>query len=212
MGVAERKERHKEELKKEILNAAKELYMEKGYEATSIRNIAEKIEYSPATVYLYYKDKDEIMHALHQEGFKMLIEYFQPLFNITNPFERLKALGKAYIQFALDQPEMYKLIFLMEEPMAHVDECLDEAWDEGQGAYESLFNTVKDCQEAGYFKKFETHGISFMIWSTMHGLCTLRNSGHLEHMLKAKELKPDTDSIMTYTFDTFVKVLDSLKN
>lgn len=211
MGVAERKERHKEELKKEILNAAKALYLEKGYEATSIRNIAEKIEYSPATVYLYYKDKDEIMHGLHREGFKMLQEYFQSLFGIADPFVRLKALGKAYIQFALDQPEMYKLIFLMEEPMAHVDKCLDEEWDEGQGAYESLYNTVKACQEVGYFKEFETHGISFMIWSTMHGLCTLRNSCHLEHMQKVKELKPDTDSLMDYIFETFTKVLESLK-
>ena len=70
MGVTERKERHKEDLKKDILTAAKELFTEKGFEATSIRAIAEKIEYSPATIYLYYKDKNEIVHALHQDGFQ----------------------------------------------------------------------------------------------------------------------------------------------
>src|SRR5687767_11614404 len=107
MGVAERKERHKEELKKEILNAAIDLFREKGFEAMSIRNIAEKIEYSPATVYLYYKDKGEIIHALHQEGFKMLVNYFNPLNVIEHPFERLKALGQAYIKFALENPDIY---------------------------------------------------------------------------------------------------------
>jgi AcrR family transcriptional regulator len=210
MGVAERKERHKEELKKDILNAAKELFMKKGYEATSIRNIAEKIEYSPATVYLYYTDKDEIMHAVHQEGFKILVEYFTPLHSIAHPFERLKALGHAYIKFSLDQPEMYKLIFVMKDPLDHVEHGKEE-WDEGQTAYDVLFNTVLQCQEAGYFKDLEIHGISFMIWSTMHGLCMLRESGHLGHVCQAKEIRPDVDSLMIYTYETFVKFLEALK-
>jgi AcrR family transcriptional regulator len=210
MGVAERKERHKEELKKDILNAAKELFMEKGYEATSIRNIAEKIEYSPATVYLYYTDKDEIMHAVHQEGFKMLVEYFTPLNSIPHPFERLKALGHAYIKFSLDHSEMYKLIFVMKDPMDHVDNCKD-GWDEGQSAYEVLFNTVLQCQHSGYFKELETDGMALMIWSTMHGLCMLRESGHLGHVSKTKEIKPDVDALMAYTYDTFVKFLEALR-
>lgn len=210
MGVAERKERHKEELKKDILNAAKELFMNKGYEATSIRNIAEKIEYSPATVYLYYTDKDEIMHALHQEGFKMLINYFAPLNTIPHPFERLKALGHAYIKFSLDQPEMYKLLFIMEGPMDYVDNCKDE-WDEGQNAYSVLNQTVQHCQEMGYFGGLEIHGLSLMIWSTMHGMCTLRSSGHLGHVTQVKEIRPDVDSLMTYTYETFIKFLETLK-
>lgn len=184
--------------------------MANGYEATSIRNIAEKIEYSPATVYLYYKDKDEIMHAVHQEGFKILVEYFTPLYAITEPFERLKALGHAYIKFSLDHPEMYKLIFVMKDPMDHVDNCEDD-WDEGQSAYEVLFNTVAQCQESGYFRELETNGMSLMIWSTMHGLCMLRESGHLAHASKAKEIKPDVDSLMAYTYETFVKFLETLK-
>jgi AcrR family transcriptional regulator len=211
MGVAERKERHKEELKKDILTAAKELYLENGFEATSIRNIAEKIEYSPATVYLYYKDKDEIMHALHQEGFKMLIEYFIPISNIPNPFERLKALGQAYIRFSIDHAEMYKLIFVMKEPMDHVENCPDEEWNEGEGAFDMLHNTVKQCQEAGYFAGLDSQGLSFMIWSTMHGLCTLYGSGHLAHVCSAKAINLDIDDVMNFTFGTFVKTLESLK-
>lgn len=210
MGVAERKERHKEELKKEILMAAKELFMEKGYEATSIRNIAEKIEYSPATVYLYYKDKDEIMHALHHEGFKMLVGYFGVLNTIPAPFDRLTAMGKAYIQFAMENPEMYELIFVMKDPIDHVASCDDE-WDEGDRAYDALFQTVLECQKQGHFKGLETHGLSFMIWSTMHGLCSLRISGHLGHVAEAKNVQPDVDSLMTYTYETFTSVLEKLR-
>jgi AcrR family transcriptional regulator len=211
MGVAERKERHKEELKKEILDAAKELFMQKGYEATSIRNIAEKIEYSPATVYLYYKDKDEIMHALHQEGFKILIQYFGVLATIAHPFERLKAMGEAYIKFAMENHDMYNLIFVSSDPLKHVESCYDENWDEGDRAFDVLYQTVAECQQHGYFGGFEPYALSFVIWSTMHGLCTLRISGHLEHVSEAKKITPDVDSLMKYTNDAFVSVLERLK-
>src|SRR5687768_14798661 len=100
MTISARKERQKEELKAKILQAAKALFMEKGFEETSIRNIAEKIEYSPTTLYLYFKDKDEIFHALHTEGFTLLNQYFRPLIHVSDPFERLKAINKAYINFA----------------------------------------------------------------------------------------------------------------
>ena len=211
MGVAERKERHREELKKDILVAAKALFTEKGYEATSIRNIAEKIEYSPATVYLYYRDKAEIMHALHSEGFRMLISYFGEAINETNPFERLKKLGFAYIKFCLENPDMYDLIFVMKDPMEYVSSCQDSEWDEGDRAFDVLLKTVTDCQGVGYFKDVEPYGLSFTIWSTMHGLCTLRTSGHLGHVSDAKKITPDVDSLMKYTYETFAGILEKLK-
>ena len=214
MGVAERKERHREELKKDILIAAKELFLENGFEDVSIRNIAEKIEYSPATIYLYYKDKNEIIHALHQDGFKLLIQHFEPLNTIPKAFERLKAMGHAYIQFALQHPDVYHLIFTMKEPLAHVQECeLD--WDEGDASFQLLMGTVKACQQEGYFKGLEPVGLSFMIWGTMHGLCTLRHSGHMEHMTivckEVGELNKDVDGLLTYNYETFVKLLERLK-
>jgi AcrR family transcriptional regulator len=212
MGVAERKERHREELKKDILLAAKELFTEKGFEATSIRNIAEKIEYSPATVYLYYKDKNEIAHALHEEGFKLLISYFQSLPPIADPFERLTAMGKEYIRFALENPAFYKLLFIMPEPLQHVESCVDESWDEGDRAFDVLYKTILDCQEHGYFKGLEPYGLSFMIWSTMHGLCSLRTSGHLAHVQESKKVGKDLDDLMNYTFQTFIAVLEKMKS
>jgi AcrR family transcriptional regulator len=113
MTIANRKERQKEELRAKILQAAKVLFIEKGFEETSIRNIAEKIEYSPTTIYLYFKDKDDIFHAVHQEGFKLLLnQYFKPLSHVKAPFERLKAISLAYITFAVENPELYHLMFI----------------------------------------------------------------------------------------------------
>ena len=215
MGVAERKERHKEDLKKDILTAAKQLFTEKGFEATSIRAIAEKIEYSPATIYLYYKDKNEIVHALHQDGFSLLMQHFSKIDFSQPAFARLIALGRAYMQFAFEHPDVYTLLFSMKEPMQHVAECEIE-WHEGDQAFSLLYKTVEECKKEGYFKDMESVGLSFMIWSAMHGLCTLRTSGHLEHMAlscaEVTSLNMDVNTLLDHNFETFVKLLEKLRN
>ena len=211
MGVNERKLRHKEDLKKEILKAARELFSEQGWESTSIRNIAEKIEYSPATIYLYYKDKNEIIFDLHREGFRLLVNYLGVLNGVTEPFERLKAMGRAYIRFALENQDMYKLLFVMEEPMKHVASCAAQDWDEGDNAFGLLMQAVNDCQKIGYFKKLQPVNLSFVIWSTMHGLCTLRTSGHLGHVGLIRESKMNIDDLLTAAYEEFIKMLERLQ-
>ena len=100
MTIAERRFREKEDMRSLILDAARKVFLEKGYSQTSIRNIAEEMEYSPGTIYLYFKDKDEVFHALHEEGFRRMLEKMQPLEHVPDPFERLRAMGRVYLEFA----------------------------------------------------------------------------------------------------------------
>lgn len=172
MTIANRKERQKEELKGKILQAAKELFMQKGFEETSIRNIAEKIEYSPTTIYLYFKDKDEIFHALHQEGFALLNQYFRPLANVGDPFERLKAISKSYINFALENGEFYDLMFIINSPIKSVSKQ-ESDWEEGRRAFAFLVNTMNECIQKGYFKGMNPEVLAFTVWSMVHGICSL---------------------------------------
>ena len=104
MGINERKERERDVLQKSILTAAREVFLEKGFDQTSIRSIAQRIEYSPTTIYLYYKDKDAILFALHSEGFQLLGSKMEVLNSVENPFERIKAMGREYIRFAMEHP------------------------------------------------------------------------------------------------------------
>lgn len=210
MGVKERKERDRQEMKELILQSAHQLFLEKGFEQVSIRNIAEAIEYSPATIYLYFKDKNEIAHALHQDGFRMMIEHFQPLAKFADPFERLLEMGKAYIQFATSNAGVYQLLFMRSEPMEHVH-CLDEDWKEGDSAFDVLFQTVNQCQSLGHFKGMDSQNLSMLIWSTIHGICALRISGHLAHVKVARENQLALDTVMTDTFKAFEAVLQRLK-
>ncbi len=179
MTIANRKERQKEELKAKILEAARTLFIERGFEETSIRNIAERIEYSPTTIYLYFKDKDDIFYALHKEGFIILNQYFKTLQNVADPFERLKAINKAYISFALENREYYDLMFISRSPMNALEED-QEKWEEGNKAFGALSGTVAECIAKGYFKGMDPEILSFTCWSMVHGICSLEIRGRCQ--------------------------------
>ncbi|WP_345270693.1 TetR/AcrR family transcriptional regulator [Nibrella viscosa] len=172
MGITERKERERAEMRKLILQAARHLFLENGYEKVSIRNIADAIEYSPATIYLYFKDKNELLFALHQEAFGKLIEEFQPVFAIKDPFQRLTTMGQQYIHFAFENPELFDLMFIMTAPMDTL-ECRDDVWDEGRNAFGILVQVVQECIDAGVFKHQDAERAALMIWSMVHGLSAL---------------------------------------
>ncbi len=173
MGVIDRKEREKVEMKRQILDAARTLFLEQGFEKTSIRNIAEAIEYSAGTIYLYFKDKNEILFALHVEAFEALMRAMQAgIISETDPFDRLVALGKHYLKYAFENPELYDLMFVMTAPMETL-ECREEIWCDGERAFETLKFVVGECMQAGYFEGVDNETFSVMTWSLVHGLATL---------------------------------------
>ena len=200
MTVATRKQREKEEMRQLILEAAKVIFLEKGYDQTSIRNIAEKIEYSPGTIYLYFKEKDEIFHALHEEGFARLIEQMQPLRFVEHPYERLKAMGRIYMRFAQDNPDFYDLMFIMQAPM---NMELKDKWEMGDRTLDHLKAVIRDCQKIGKFKDKDVDYMTFYIWSTMHGMCALSFKGRCSAF---DGIEPEL--LIENSFNIFVDMLD----
>lgn len=178
MGVVERKEREKEEMKRRILEAAKKLFLERGFEKTSIRNIADLIEYSPGTIYLYFKDKNDLLFALHTEAFISLINELGKTLQEGSAIERLEDMGYHYLTFAIENPELYDLMFLMEAPIQSL-ECNNEVWEDGMKAFGLLQLLVAECQKEGYLTNHETANASLMIWSFMHGIVTLHGRKRL---------------------------------
>lgn len=182
MGTAQRKEKEKEELKELILNAAKNLFVEKGLEHTTIRNIADATQYSVGTIYVYYKDKNAIFYDLHSKGFQELGGAMQVLMSVSHPMERLKALGRTYIKFAVEHSDMYDLVFNMKAPMEFfLNEDL-EIWHQGKATFNMLRTTVQECLDHGYFKGHYLDPLSFMIWGCVHGMCSLVIRRRVHHI------------------------------
>ena len=205
MGIAERKERQKEELKALILKAARKLFVERGITQTTIRNIADAIDYSIGTVYVYFRDKNEILHALHTQSFADLGGQFKVLYNVKDPMERLRAMGKVYITYGLENPDMYDLMFTLKAPMEFLETIQKDEWDEGKAAFDVLKTTVKECMDAGHFKGHKLEPLSFLIWSCVHGMCSLEISSRTKNV----NIK-NPENIVTDAYDEYLKIINKL--
>ena len=117
MGTKERRKREKENLRQEILDAARQLFLKNGYDNVSMRLIAEKIEYSPTTIYLYFKDKAELFRSICEETFGKLERELAAINSTdSDPVDCLRKGGEAYIRFGLRYPYHYQLVFLTSHP------------------------------------------------------------------------------------------------
>src|ERR1041385_6236629 len=145
MGVQERRARQKENIREEILDAARALFVKEGYERVSIRKIAEKIEYAPGTIYLYFHDKAEILHRLCEETFAKLAQWMHAInADPSNPLEGLRRGLRTYVQFGIDNPHHYIVTFVQSKQLPH-----DHQPQAGQGCFDNLRAAVKRCIDAG---------------------------------------------------------------
>jgi AcrR family transcriptional regulator len=167
-----RREQEKEELRQTILKAASEMFLEQGYDRFSMRQLAERIGYSVATPYLYFRDKDDLLFTVVDDGFA---HFKQQLLDAAassdDPWERLNALSKAYIAFGLQHPVYYQLMF-----MWRVDFLTQSSKGEPQPrleAFHVLQDAVQYAMECGVMKPGDARSYSDTLWATMHGIVSL---------------------------------------
>lgn len=129
MGIQERKEREKEALRQRIIAAATDLFQQEGYDKVSMRKIAKKIEYSVGTLYLYYEDKDELFLAVQEAAFGKAFIYIQQVGDSDDPMELLERLGERYLRFGVENPGLYRLMFMSDQPMKALSE--EDDWRAG---------------------------------------------------------------------------------
>ena len=203
MGINERKERERDAVKDLILSAAREIFLAEGYENTSIRKIASKIEYSPGIIYNHFKDKNDLLLALHDKAFECKIEaLFLSVQNMPDPLERLQATGRGYIQYGIDNPQDYELMFILSCTMEALA-VKEEFWQDGAMAINMLKENIKECMEAGYFRKdINPDEISLILWSQVHGLVSLHNKERLN--IYAME---DQKAFMFRSYDVFLSMI-----
>jgi AcrR family transcriptional regulator len=173
MGVQERRARQKRELRQEILDAARELFIREGFDNVSMRKIAEKIEYSPTTIYLYFQDKADLLDCLCQETFSRLLKKQATLGQtVSDPLERLRLGLRGYIEFGLKHPNHYQVTFMMLRPP---DEAarLRQAPELGKKAFDFLRLNLAQCVEQDLLVAPDIEAASQVLWAMIHGLVSL---------------------------------------
>lgn len=174
MGVKERKLREKKFLRQEILDAASELFVTEGYENVSMRRIADKIEYSPTTIYLYFKDKAELLEQVCQETFSRLIVHLTRILDQPgDPLDRLKRGLIAYVKFGIENPHHYRATFMMPIPPGFDREKYTNPDAPGMQAFDFLRRCVFDGLAAGKFQGTDAEIISQTLWAGVHGVTAL---------------------------------------
>ena len=179
MGIKERKKRYAGKMRGRILKAAMQLYVKGGYENVTMRRIAAKIEYSPGTIYLYFQNKKDIMLQLCYQGFERFLDHQDKLEGIADPLERLSAGGRYYLAFALENPELYELMFATKEIFKESGPDEEAA---PLRAFRAFAKNVKDCLDAGVFTDGEAETTAIALWATLHGLASLLIKGRLRFL------------------------------
>lgn len=166
----QRREREREELREQILDVAMTILIKEGYEALTIRRLADEIAYTPGALYSYFKDKEDIIFALVLRASRHLASVFRAVESIPHPLERLWAIGRAYMKFAMEHQEYYDLMFIMSTP---IQKMAESDYQEGHTAFYILRATVQDCMQQGYLPQADTDTAAYAMWSFVHGNVSL---------------------------------------
>ena len=174
-GSLARRERQKAETRQAILDAARELFVTDGIEATTMRAIAAKIGYTPTAIYHHFQDKDALIVELCMADFSALGQAMFKIGRIEDPVERLRRMGLAYADFALSNPSQYRFMFmtLLKHPM--VDGCGNPVKTPDEDAYGFLLETVTEGIEAGLYRPelSDPHELAQLTWGGIHGIVSL---------------------------------------
>jgi AcrR family transcriptional regulator len=177
MGLKERRERERDEVRTKIMNAARDLFAAEGIEAVSMRKIAEAVEYSPTVIYQHFADKESLFRELCRADFATLAESMAQIAGIADPIERIRQIGMAYGKFGVAYPNHYRLMFMTQ--FHHDKDNPDEQCGKGdpdEDAYAFVKKTVVEALEGGRFRDGLTDPelISQTLWAGMHGVVSLQ--------------------------------------
>lgn len=179
MGSAERRARERNQTRELILGAARDIFIKEGFDAVTMRRIADRIEYTPAAIYAHFKDKLDLIMALCNSDFGLLREAMRAVERIEEPVERLRAAGYAYVDFALANPHHYRFMFMSEWPDANVIDATIESngchGNPDHDAYSFLTMLVGDCIKSGRFSEpyRDVNAVTQACWGAAHGAVSL---------------------------------------
>ena len=175
MGISERRERDRQTVRSKILDAARELFAAEGYEAVTMRRIAEAIEYSPTAIYLHFKDKDTLIRELCRLDSVSLAQAFRSIAGEPDPLQRLRQIGMAYVDFGAEHPNHYRLMFMSNrlneaEHLAEMGHGNPE-----EDGYAFLLTTVSEAieRERLRLELRDPHLLAQAFWASVHGVVAI---------------------------------------
>lgn len=207
MGITERKEREKQILKQQIIDTAIHMFLIEGFENTSMRKIAAEIEYSPATIYLYFKDKNEILSHIRSYAFDLFWQKINEFHFIKDPFGRLKNIINSYIDFAMSNEGLYQIMFsdMCTEKVSNSSNPPDEPIE--SKFYQFLRDAIRQCIFNDDLKKSNPETTTLMLWSYLHGIISM----YMNHKIPESSFQQKNNTISDQIRNVTETMLANLK-
>jgi AcrR family transcriptional regulator len=150
-----------------ILEAATALFVEKGPDALSMREVAGAIGYSATTIYLHFEDKNALMVAVCASGFEEFGASMEGAArSAASPYDGLRASAGAYVTFALDNPVLYDVMFVRPKEWA-----LEAPGD--PASFRGLTQVVGGAMAMGQLRAGDPREAAAVLWSVLHGVVSL---------------------------------------
>lgn len=171
MGVRERRQKHKDEFKAEILGAALTLFAQEGYANFSMRRLAARIEHSSTTIYNYFRDKDDLLFHICENHYAHLLEDMEKIRkNGTSPEDALRDVMLNYIRYSLANPEQYKVVFFSNPQLYGRPEEFKNRDTMSLRTWRCICEIIDECIKSGVFRPMDCETLSIVFWSAIHGL------------------------------------------
>jgi AcrR family transcriptional regulator len=157
--------RYRDQLRRSILDAARETFAEDGYGGVSMRKLAERVGCSHGNLYLHFKDKEALFDCLVAESFEEFDAAMRAPESVRrgDPVEMARKMGRAYVAFGLANQSAYEFAFLLRRP----------GRDKPHAPYERLRALAQRCLDEKRFRPMDVDVASQVLWATVHGITSL---------------------------------------
>jgi AcrR family transcriptional regulator len=198
MTHTERRQRRKDEIRSRIVETARELFAVEGYEAVTMRRVAEAIDYSAGTIYLHFPDKESLIKEVCEADFAQLARRIAKIAAVVDPVERLRRVALAYFDFALANPNHYRVMFMTDRPPVAPESVGHDRHDPQQDAYAFLRLTIAECIATGRFRPSvaDVDLAAQITWGALHGLASLRITRHYEGWVRWKPARKSATAMI----------------
>ena len=208
MSTAERRAREKAQRRKEILNAARQEFFERGFHRPTVDDVAARAEVSKGTIYLHFESKEGILARLLLEGLDLLVRDMEAVC-IPEPSQEadytLQELANAYLRFAQSNPSYFRLIMAFDR--GRFEESISpglykKVMNRSLQGLDLLARTIEQGKATGVFQVDDPWQSAGSVWAALNGVLVL-----MGHPLRQQLLRSDLETMFAATLDMVLRGL-----
>jgi AcrR family transcriptional regulator len=193
MTTKDRRARELQETREKILDAARDMFADEGFDAVTMRAIAERIEFTPTAIYHHFKNKNALLTEICMRDFELLARHFNTSVAAADPAQRILAVGEAYLRFAEKHPSQYRFMFMTFFPAPDLDEAYvaGRRGNPEKDAYAFLREACREAIAQGLLdpKVKDADELAQILWGGVHGMISLRMVKQHESWIPWQDLR-----------------------